>query len=93
MSTPPVSPLIREVFLSNFGHDRACNCKNADAHLLFFQIFEILYFFAKQNSDLDKKVAGHNEERSVQIYSHINEQIGREQSQKEQVKRKMKLIG
>jgi len=37
--------------------------------------------------------AGHNEERSVQIYSHMNEQIGREQERKEQSKRKMKIIG
>lgn len=54
----------------------------------------LTWFYDKtdENRFLAKKVAGHNEERSVQVYSHMNEQIGREQERKEQSKRKMKLI-
>lgn len=54
----------------------------------------LTWFYDKtdENRFLAKNVAGHNEERSVQVYSHMNEQIGREQERKEQSKRKMKLI-
>lgn len=54
----------------------------------------LTWFYDKtdENRFLARKVAGHNEERSVQIYSHINEQIGREQARKEQSKKKMKVV-
>lgn len=54
----------------------------------------LTWFYDKtdENRFLAKKVAGHNEERSVLIYSHINEQIGREQAQKAQAQRRMKTV-
>lgn len=61
-------------------------------HKLRHTFLTWFYGHTDENRFLARKVAGHNEERSVQIYSHINEQIGREQDLKEQSKRKMKII-
>lgn len=61
-------------------------------HKLRHTFLTWFYGNTDENRFLARKVAGHNEERSVQIYSHINEQIGLEQTRKEQSKRKMKLV-
>ncbi len=61
-------------------------------HKLRHTFLTWFYGHTDENRFLARKVAGHNEERSVQIYSHINEQIGLEQTQKEQSKQKMKIV-
>lgn len=54
----------------------------------------LTWFYDKTDESrfLAKKVCGHNEERSVLVYSHINEQVGREQALKTQSKTKLKRI-
>lgn len=54
----------------------------------------LTWFYDKTNEDrfLAKKVAGHAEERSMEIYSHMSEQIGLEQKQKTQTKKRLKAV-
>ena len=69
-----------------------CKLRFRSPHKLRHTFLTWFYGHTDENRFLARKVAGHNEERSVQIYSHINEQIGLEQKQKEQSKRKMKIV-
>ncbi len=50
------------------------------------------YEVTNENRFLAKKVAGHNEERSMAVYSHLLEQIDREQTLKVQSKTKLKRV-
>ena len=69
-----------------------CKLRFRSPHKLRHTFLTWFYGHTDENRFLARKVAGHNEERSVQIYSHINEQIGLEQKQKEQSKQKMKIV-
>jgi len=54
----------------------------------------LTWFYDKTNEDrfLAKRVAGHAEERSMAIYSHLSEQIGLEQKQKTQSQKRLKAV-
>lgn len=53
----------------------------------------LTWFYARTNEDrlLARKVGGHEDERSMLIYSHLAEQIGLEQKSKEQLRAKIEL--
>lgn len=54
----------------------------------------LTWFYDQTNEDrfLAKRVAGHEEERSMAIYSHLSEQIGLEQKQKAQSKKRLSAV-
>jgi integrase len=61
-------------------------------HKLRHPFLTAFYAATNESRFLARKVAGHNEERSMAIYSHIGEKIALEQTQKKQSQKKMKII-
>lgn len=61
-------------------------------HKLRHAFLTAFYAATNESRFLARKVAGHNEERSMAIYSHIGEQIALEQTQKKQSQKKMKIV-
>lgn len=61
-------------------------------HKLRHTFLTSFYDGTDENRFLAKKVAGHSEERSMEVYSHLNEQMGLEQKRKIQTEKRLKII-